>query len=101
MMFGKHRSKYVILAVASIGILIALLAGNVNGKATAVSAAHSQVAAIWTSCTPIEVMTFTQAPRIHVRCAQAVNGIRFFAARTADASSAARVLTIITTAQVA
>jgi len=58
-------------------------------------------AATWVSCTPIGVMTFTKSGRLHVQCAAAVNGIRFFAVATSDAANAARVLSTITTAQVA
>jgi hypothetical protein len=52
-------------------------------------------------CTPIGVMTYTKSGRVHVECAAAVNGIRFFAVSTGDAANAARVLSTITTAQVA
>ncbi|MGH7601479.1 MAG: hypothetical protein ACREOI_34400 [bacterium] len=56
-------------------------------------------AATWTKCTPVEVMIFK--PRIHVRCAAAVGGIAFFAAPTAEAQHAARILSLLSTAQVA
>jgi hypothetical protein len=48
---------------------------------------------------PTEVMTY--AARIHVRCAASVGGIRYFALSTSDAANAARVLSVLTTAQVA
>ena len=51
------------------------------------------------SCTPVQVMTFPE--RVHVRCAAAVGGISFFAVSTKDAAYAARVLSVISTAQVA
>jgi len=53
------------------------------------------------SCTPVEVAVYTTAPRLHVECAAAVGGVRYFAVSTADAAVAARVLSILTTAQVA
>lgn len=53
----------------------------------------------WIDCTPVQVVTY--AGRIHVKCAAAVGGITFFAAPTTDASHAARILSIISTAQVA
>jgi hypothetical protein len=58
-------------------------------------------AATWISCTPIGVATYIKSGRVHVQCAAAVNGIRFFAVSTSDAANAARVLSTITTAQVA
>jgi len=66
-------------------IVIALLAGPVEAAET------------WTSCVPVQVATY-QA-RIHVRCAAAVGGISFFAAATQDAAYAARLLNILTAAQ--
>ena len=54
-----------------------------------------------TLCTPTQVLVWTVAPRLHVRCAAAVGGISYFALSTADAAQAARVLTILTAAQVA
>jgi hypothetical protein len=53
------------------------------------------------SCVPIQVAVFTNAPRLHVRCAASVGGIIYFALSTADSPLAARVLSILTTAQVA
>jgi hypothetical protein len=60
---------------------------------------YEHAAQTFTNCTPVQVMAFAQ--RIHVRCAAAVGGIRFFALGTANAPNAARILTILTTAQVA
>jgi hypothetical protein len=53
----------------------------------------------WISCNPIEIVTYQV--RVHVRCAAAVGGITFFAAPTQEAAYAARVLSVITAAQVA
>jgi hypothetical protein len=51
------------------------------------------------SCVPVQVAVFTN--RLHVRCAAAVGGIHYFAMATSDAALSARVLSILTTAQVA
>ena len=54
----------------------------------------------WTSCVPVQVLVRTE--RIHVKCAAAVSGgIVFFAVGPQDAAHAARVLSLLTTAQVA
>jgi hypothetical protein len=55
----------------------------------------------WTYCTPDQVMTYTESRRVHVHCTAAVSGISYFATGTGDAANAARVLSVITTAQVA
>lgn len=58
--------------------------------------------ATWVTCTPVEVMVYTtNSERIHVLCAESYNGIRYFAHGTEDAALSARVLSVITTAQVA
>jgi hypothetical protein len=51
------------------------------------------------SCTPVEVAAFKE--RVHVKCAAAVGGILYFAAPTSDVAHAARILSLISTAQVA
>jgi hypothetical protein len=51
------------------------------------------------ACTPTQVMVWPN--RIHVRCATAVSGISFFTVNTNDTANAARVLSLLTTAQVA
>jgi hypothetical protein len=53
----------------------------------------------WVSCTPIQVVTYSS--RVHVRCAAAIGGISFFAVSTSDPANAARVLSVITAAQIA
>lgn len=55
----------------------------------------------WVSCTPDEVMAYTDSERIHVLCAESFNGVRYFALGTEDAASVARILSVLTTAQVA
>lgn len=83
------------LLVGAIIAALLLLSLSAQRPASAAPAA----APTWSSCTPIEVMTFPN--RIHIRCATAVSGIIFFAVGTSDAPNAARVLSILTTAQVA
>jgi|GEM_PF-2940226 len=51
-------------------------------------------------CVPAEVAVFVKAPRIHVKCASPTNGILYFATGTADAATAQRVLTVLTSALV-
>jgi hypothetical protein len=57
------------------------------------------------SCVPVQVFVFAyrdgQPLRLHVQCSAAVGGISYFALNTADAPVAARILSILTTAQVA
>ena len=48
------------------------------------------------SCTPENVAVFPT--RVHVKCTTAFSGIRYFAASTADAAHAARVLSLLSTA---
>jgi len=54
-----------------------------------------------TYCTPNQVVVFTEAPRLHVRCDESLGGIVYFAASTTDAAQAGRVLSVIQTALVA
>jgi hypothetical protein len=54
---------------------------------------------VFTSCNPVGIRTYND--RVHVRCAESVAGIEFFAASTSDPAHTARVLSVITTAQVA
>jgi len=61
--------------------------------------AGAQAAETWISCTPVQIVTYQL--RLHVRCAAAVGGVSFFAAGTQDSAFAARVLSVITAAQVA
>src|SRR2546428_3065234 len=60
---------------------------------------RANAAETFVSCTPVEIMTFQG--RVHVRCSAAIGGVTFFAASTQDSAFAARVLSVITTAQVA
>jgi hypothetical protein len=62
------------------------------------AAGSASAAETWTSCTPTEVMTYKV--RVHVRCAASVGGISFFVVETQDVAYAARVLSVISTAQI-
>jgi hypothetical protein len=66
---------------------------------TLTAVAPPAAAAADATCVPNQVAVF--ANRIHVRCAAAIGGVVYFALPTADAPLAARVLNILTTAQVA
>lgn len=53
----------------------------------------------WVSCNPVGIQAYDD--RVHVRCAASIGGIEFFAASTSDPARAARILSVISTAQVA
>lgn len=59
----------------------------------------AKAAETWTSCVPAEIMTYSV--RIHVRCAASVGGVLYFAVSTTDAQFASRILSVISSAQVA
>jgi hypothetical protein len=69
------------------------------GLVCAILCRQMEAAETWTACVPVEVATYQG--RIHVRCAAAVGGINFFAASTQDTAYAARLLAVLTAAQVA
>lgn len=54
---------------------------------------------IWSQCTPVNVAAYEV--RIHVRCAESTAGIYFYALATNDSTHTARVLSILSTANVA
>jgi hypothetical protein len=98
------------IAFILLGILIATLGqSTVTSVATAHvtqnelhpagSTSQAPATSTWISCTPDAIVTY--ASRVHVHCAAAVGGISYFAASTADAANVARVLSVITAAQVA
>ncbi len=76
----------------SMAIFLALL--GVLLFSTTVPAAET-----WISCTPVRIMNYKE--RVHVNCAASIGGISYFAAPTQDSQFAARVLSVISTAQVA
>ncbi len=119
--FVTQIAKYVALILLGMLISTSALASNTTGKSapsTEASAASRDVVAgtqhisspasptseISIFCTPVGVMTFENEsgfPRLHVQCAAAVGGIRYFAASTANAARAARILSTISAAQIA
>ena len=66
-----------------------------------ISAPGAAAGKIWVYCTPVEIAAIDN--RISLKCSESYGkeGIRFFASSTKDAASAARYLSVITTAQVA
>ena len=63
------------------------------------STTQATAASTWVSCVPVGIVTYTS--RVHVECQTAISGVKFFAASTADGANVARVLSVITAAQVA
>ena len=51
---------------------------------------------VWISCIPVIVGVFDN--RVHVKCAAAVGGVQYFAVPTSEAASAARFLSLWTSA---
>ena len=102
-----QRRTFEGVRVAASGLLLAVIltagyTGNAedNRDEAFAETAIGTTAATWANCVPTEVIAFSN--RIHVRCAAAVGGgIRFFAVPTSNAPHAARVQSMLTTAQVA
>lgn len=109
--------KYATLVLLGILISSSLLTSNASGrpdraqKASTVGqsavphASSSDLPAgptsqTWITCTPVEVAVIS-TNRAHVRCAAPVGGIDFFAVPTDDPAHIARMLSILSTAQVA
>ena len=67
---------------------------HASGSPSPLSAASTFV-----SCVPVGIMTFSS--RVHVQCQTPISGVSYFAASTADAANVARILSVITAAQVA
>ena len=98
------------IALVLLGVLIALL-----GQAATTSVATARImpdeqpaagsaglvsaTAGWVSCVPIQVVTF--ASRVHVQCQTAIGGVSYFAASTTNAANVARILSVLTAAQLA
>ncbi|HZY42277.1 MAG TPA: hypothetical protein VFF59_09795 [Anaerolineae bacterium] len=101
--------KQSIVIISGVLLLAALMLGLTTERralaATGVEMpeANSSVAmpdtATWISCVSVEVMAYEQ--RIHIRCQTAVGGISYFALGTSNTTHVARVLSVLTTAQVA
>ena len=88
-------NNHTLQLTASVAAAIALpLAGLAIGPAWAEPTGAS--------CTPSQVVVFTEAPRLQVRCDEANSGgVIYFALSTNDAAQAGRVLSVIQTALVA
>ena len=93
-----------------LGVLIALLAqaaftpvatARVAPEQTQADGSTTQATATstWVSCVPVAVVTY--GVRVHVQCQTAISGVSFFATGTANGANAARVLSVLTAAQVA
>jgi hypothetical protein len=80
------------LSVLSKGALLGLFALSLSSRT-------AKAAETWVSCTPVRVVTYQG--RVHVQCAAPINGVVYFAVSTQDSAFAARVLSVIATAQVA
>ncbi len=87
-----------LVAAVALDVLL-ILAVSLFMRGTPIQASpasdHSAQAATFT-CTPDQVAVFTD--RVHVHCTTGSLGIYYFAVSTADAASAARYLSIFTTA---
>ena len=69
--------------ISSILLIIVLSLGSIASAAE-------------TTCTPSNLAVFDN--RVHVKCAESVGGIQYFAISTADSAKAARVLSVINSA---
>ncbi len=118
-MINKYGIKKIVWNLLYMAIGMIVMMGLLNGRSSNQSIAAAEASATgqnaptvieqdspsapnsesWTSCTPINVTAFNI--RIHVECAAAVGGIRFFAASTDNPAHAARILSALSTAHVA
>jgi hypothetical protein len=69
--------------------------------AAGLAAGPARSAPIDVFCTPNQIVVLTEAPRLQVRCEESFSGVVYFAASTADAAQAGRILSVIQTALVA
>jgi hypothetical protein len=109
----KQIAIYLVLILLGMLISTTLLSSRATGPRNETEVAKQPLASarqayarptgpdaeVWTMCTPLDVAAFSN--RIHVRCAESVGGIYFFAASTANPAHAARVLSILSTAHAA
>jgi hypothetical protein len=118
-MLKKNSVKQIVSYVALILLGMLISTSVISSRATVQSASvaespdsNADVAvasqpaapaspdAVWTLCTPVNVAAYTS--RIHVKCAAAApGGIWYFAASTAHAAHAARLLSVLSTAHAA
>ena len=96
---ARGTARFVALAVAAVVVLSAVLVAVPRLRVGAAVAAASPDANVWVSCTPANVAVF--AERVHVKCTAAVSGIWYFAVSTQNPASAARFLSVMSTAQAA
>lgn len=99
------------MAKVAHGIIYAILAGLLaivaiprllpGGSAQAAHPAHPPALVKNITCTPASISVWVTAPRVHVLCSTSIGGIRYFAVSTKDSAVAARVLSVLTAAQVA
>jgi hypothetical protein len=86
--------------LATIRNRFARSAAPVLALAGLLSAGAAQAANTWGSCTPVEVMSFSN--RVHVRCSTTfATGILYVAIPTSNSAEAQRALTIAQSALVA
>jgi hypothetical protein len=116
-MLKNSRIKHIVLYVSLIllGMLIStsVLNSRATGQVAPVlqdtapnsetvapnqPAAPTSPNAEWSKCTPLNVAVFSS--RVHVKCVEIVGGIQYFAASTANAANAARLLSLLNTAHV-
>jgi hypothetical protein len=117
-MLKNSRIKHIVLYVSLILLGMLISTSVLNSRATVQSApvvqepasnpaavtpdeavAPASPNAEWTTCTPLNVTAY--GSRIHVKCVEIVGGIQYFAASTANAANAARLLSVLNTAHVA
>jgi len=70
---------------------------DVLPKTTNLQSNPEYVNAVWHMCNPVNVATYTT--RVHIKCDVPANGIWYFAAPTSNSKHAARVLSLLLTAQ--
>jgi hypothetical protein len=116
-MLKNSRIKHIVLYVSLILLGMLISTSVLNSRATGQVAPAVQDRALrseavapnqpeapaspnaeWTTCTPLNVAAY--GSRIHVKCVEIVGGIQYFAASTANAANAARLLSLLNTAHV-
>jgi hypothetical protein len=88
-----RRQRRVTMKQVVISVVVAVL------TAYLLLVTQAEAAQTWITCTPVDIATYSG--RVHVLCAAPVGGISFFAVSTQNSAHAARVLSVISTAQVA
>jgi hypothetical protein len=97
----SRKVQYITRSLLVVGLFVVLL-GVATTFIHASQPSKPVLAREDSFCVPVQVAVWVDEARLHVRCAEAVGGgILYFAMSTADAAGAARVLSLLTTAQVA